>query len=78
MPFRDSIAEGGIAPIFLVSYGIAQVSLRYPFRGGGWVSHLDFACSQKGKCSEKGEEVSHPIGHIETPKAPKRAIGGYC
>ena len=31
IPFRDSIAEGGIAPICLVSLGIAQVSLRYPF-----------------------------------------------
>ena len=31
IPFRDSIAEGGIAPICLVSKGIAQVSLRYPF-----------------------------------------------
>ena len=37
IPFRDSIAEGGIAPICLFSCGIAQVSLRYPFCGGGGV-----------------------------------------
>ena len=69
IPFRDSIAEGGIAPMCLVSCGIVQVSLRYPFCGGG-VSHLYFACSPRGKRSEKGEGVSHPSGHVETPKAP--------
>ena len=35
IPFRDSIAEGGIAPIWLVSEGIAPISLRYPFWRGG-------------------------------------------
>ena len=44
--------------------------LRYPFCGGGGVSHLHFACSPRGKRSEKGEGVSHPIGHVETPKTP--------
>ena len=91
-PFRDSIAEGGIAPICLVFIGyrasIAEiqrggkrthlpcfhsVSRKYrwdtPFEGGG-VSHLHFACSPRGKRSEKGEGVSHPIGHVETPKTP--------
>ena len=32
---------------------------------------------QSGKRSEKGEGVSHPIGHVETPKTPWRAIRGY-
>ena len=51
----------------LFSGGIAQVSLRYPF----------FECFPRAKGSEKGEGVSHRIGHVETPKTPKRAIGGY-
>ena len=67
IPFRDSIAEGGIAPICLDFIGyrasIAEIPL---FKGG--VSHLHFACSARGKRSEKGEGVSHPIGHVETPK----------
>ena len=64
--------RGVIARVFaLFSEGIAQVSLRYPFCGeGGGVSHLHFVCSPRGKHSEKGEGVSHPIGHVETPKPP--------
>ena len=29
--------------------------------GGGGVSHLHFACSLRGKHSEKGQGASHPI-----------------
>ena len=55
----------------LFSCGIAQVSPRYPCNScGGGVSHLHFACSPSRKRSEKGEGVSHPIGHVETPKTP--------
>ena len=72
IPFRDSIAEGSIARVFaLFSCGIAQVSLRYPFVGGeGGVIAPPFRMLSKGKRSEKGEGVSPPIGHVETPKAP--------
>ena len=67
-PFEIVSQRGVSHPFALFSKGIAQVSLRYPFGGG--VSHLHFACSPRGKCSEKGEGVSHPIGHVETPKTP--------
>ena len=69
IPFRDSIAEGGIAPICLVFIGYRASIAEIPLLRGG-VSHLHFACSPRGKCSEKGEGVSHPIGHAETPKTP--------
>ena len=69
IPFRDSISEEGIAPICLVFIGyrasIAEIPL---LRGGG--SHLHFACSSREKRSENEEGVSHPIGHVETPKTP--------
>ena len=69
IPFRDSIAEGGIAPICLVFIGYRVGIAEIPILRGR-VSHLHFACSPRGKCSEKGEGVSHPIGHVETPKTP--------
>ena len=36
--------------------------------GGDIAPPLDMLC--KGKHSEQGEGVSHPIGHVETPKTP--------
>ena len=69
IPFRDSIAEEGMAPICLVFVGHRASIAEIPLLGGG-ASHLHFACSPRGKRSEKGEGVSHPIGHVETPKAP--------
>ena len=69
MPFRDTIAKGGIAPICLVFIGYRASIAEIPLLTGG-VSHLHSACSQRGKRSEKGEGVSHPIGHVETPKTP--------
>ena len=66
IPFRDSIAEGGIAPICLGFIGHRASIAEIPLLGG--VSHLHFACSSWGKHSEKGEGVLHPIGHVETPK----------
>ena len=47
------------------------------YRVWGGVSHLHFACSPRGKRSEKGEGVSHPIDHLETPKTPQRALGWH-
>ena len=64
--FRDSIAEGGIAPISLVFIGYRASISEIPLLGG--ITHLHFACSPLRKRSEKGEGVSHPIGHVETPK----------
>ena len=69
IPFRDSIAEGGIAPICLGFIGYLAKIAEIPLLRGA-VSHLNFACSQRGNCSEKAEGVSHPIGHVETPKTP--------
>ena len=57
----------------LFSCGIAQVSLRYPLEGGG-VSHRCFACSPRGKRSEKGEGVSHPIGLVKTLRGPAATL----
>ena len=34
------------------------------------VSHLHFACSPGGDAQKGGGGVSHPIGHVETPKNP--------
>ena len=68
IPFRDSIADGGIAPICLVFTGYRASIAEIPLLRG--VSHLHFACSSWGKRSEKGEGVSHPIGHVATPKTP--------
>ena len=70
IPFRDSIAEGGIAPICLVFIGCRTSIAEIPLLWGGGLSHLHFACSPRGKRSEKGEGVLHPIGHVETPKTP--------
>ena len=69
IPFQDSIAEGGIAHVCLVFIGYrASIAEIPPFCRR--VSHLHFACSLRGKRSEKGEGVSHPIGHAETSKNP--------
>ena len=66
---RDSIAEGGIAPICLVFIGYRARIAETPLLWAG-VSPLHFACSPTGKRSEKGEGVPHPVGHVETPKTP--------
>ena len=73
IPFRDSIAEGGVAPICLVSCGIAQVQLRYPFSVGGIAPPLRML--SKGGSPQKRERASHPIGHVETPKPIARNRG---
>ena len=69
IPFRDSLAEGVIAPICLVftryRAGIAEI----PFLRGGIAPPLRML-STLGKRSEKAEGVSHPTGHVETPKTP--------
>ena len=65
IPFRDSIAEGGIAAICLVFMWYRICNAGIPLLWGGG-SHLHFACSSR----EKGEGVSHRIGHVETPITP--------
>ena len=59
-----------------MTWGIAQVSLRYPFCGGG-VSHVHFECSPRGKRSDKGEGVIPPNWPCRETKNSQRA-GGYC
>ena len=73
IPFRDSIAEGGIAPICLVFKGYRASIAEIPLLGRGGVSHLHFACSPWGKCSDKGEGVSHPIGAVSRNTGPLRS-----
>ena len=73
IPFRDSIAERGIAPICLVFIGYRASIAEIPLSRGGYRTSsevLYFACTPRGKRTEKEEGVSHPIGHIETPKTP--------
>ena len=74
IPFRDSIAEGGIARVFPVFIGYCSSIAEIPlFWGGGGVrTSTSHALQGGGKGSEKGKEVSHPIGHVET--ALKRGV----
>ena len=65
---KDSIAEAGIAPICLGSVGYRASIAEIAFEGGGVAPPLRMLF--KGETSEKGERVSHPIGHVETPKKP--------
>ena len=66
IPFRDSIAEGGIAPICLVFIGYRASIAEIPPLRGGIAPPLRML--SKGETLRKGEGVSHPIGHVETPK----------
>ena len=67
IPFRDSIAKGGIAHFCLGFVGYRASITEIPFLSGG-VSHLVVACSPRRKRSEKG--ASHPIAHVERRKTP--------
>ena len=69
IPFRDSIAEGGIAAICLVFIGYRGSIAEIPFLRWG-IAPLLRECTPRGKRLEKREGVSHPIGHVETPKTP--------
>ena len=56
IPFRDSIAEGGVAPIYLVFIGYRGGIAEIPFlRGGGGYRTSTSHALQGGKRSEKGE-----------------------
>ena len=68
IPFRDSIAEGGIEPICLVFIGYRASIAEIPFLRGGIAPPLRML--SKGETLRKGGGVSHPIGHVETPKTP--------
>ena len=73
IPFRDGIANGGIAPICLV---FIAYRASIAFEGGGGIAP-PLRMLSKGETLRKAEGVSHPIGHVETPNTPWRAIGGY-
>ena len=68
-PFRDSIAEGGIAPICLVFRGYRASIAEIPLLGGGGLAP-PLRMLSTGETLRKGEGVSHPIGHVETPNSP--------
>ena len=74
IPFRDSIAEGGIAPICLVFIGYRASIAEIPLGGG--VSHLHFACSPRGRCSEKGRGYRTELAMLrhENPIARNRGV----
>ena len=69
IPFRDSIAGGGIAPICLVFIGYRASIAEIPLLRGVYRTSTSHAL-QKGNAQKRGEGVSHPIGHVETPKNP--------
>ena len=69
IPFRDSIAEGGIAPFCLVFSGYRAGIAEIPPFEGGYRTSTSHAL-QCGNAQKRGEGVSHPIGHVETPKTP--------
>ena len=52
IPFRDSIADGGIARFCLVFIGYRASIAEIPLLRGG-VSHLHFACSPRGETLRK-------------------------
>ena len=66
--FRDSIAEGRIAPICLVLIGYRTSIAEIPLLRGGYRTSTSHAL--QGGNAQNGEGVSHPIGHVETPKTP--------
>ena len=69
-PF-EIVSQRGVSHAFCpVFIGYRASIAEIPLLCGGGISHLHFACSPRGNRSEKGEGVSHPIGHVETPKAP--------
>ena len=71
IPFRDSIAEGGIAPICLVFKGHRASIAEIPLLRGGFAPPL--CMLSKGETLRKGGggiAPTHPIGHVETPKTP--------
>ena len=68
IPFRDSIAEGGIARILPCFAGYRGSIAEIPPLLGGIAPPL-FMLS-KGETLRKGGGVSHPIGHVETPRTP--------
>ena len=76
----EVVSQRGVSHPFCLVFMWCRASIaEIPFLwGGGGVSHLHFACSLRGKRSIRGEGVSHPIGHVETPRIPYRAIGWYC
>ena len=69
IPFRDSIAEGGIARSRLVFIGYRASIAEIPFLGGGIAPPLRML-SKGGNAQKRGGGVSHPIGHVETAKTP--------
>ena len=68
---NSSIAKGVSHPFCLVFMWYRASIAEIPFcgAGGGCRNSTSHALQvSKGKRSEKGEGVSHPIGHAETPK----------
>ena len=68
MPFRDSIAEG-VSHAFCIVFKGYRASIAEIPRGGEDIAP-PLRMLSKGKRSETGEWLSHPIGHVETPKTP--------
>ena len=72
IPFRDSIAEGGVAPICLVFIGYRASIAEIPLWGG--VSHLHFANAIHGGNAQKKGGVSHPIWPPRGPDDQRNLI----
>ena len=75
IPFRDSLAEGVSHPFALFSWGIVQVSLRYPFSGGYRTSTSH--ALQGGNAQKRGRGYRTQVAMLRHQKPPQRAIGGF-
>ena len=69
IPFRDSIAEGGIAPIFLVFINYSTSVAEIPLLGGEGIAP-PLRMLSKGEMLRKGGGGIAPNWHVETPKTP--------
>ena len=78
IPFRDSIAEGGIAPICLVFARGTRLSIAEipPFEGGGERTSTLHAL-RGGHAQKRGRGYRTLIGHVETPKTHSAQARGY-
>ena len=71
IPFRDSIAQGGIAPFAVFIGHRASIAEMPLLRGGGIAPSLRML--SKGETLRKGGRGIAPIGHVKTTQKPHNA-----
>ena len=68
-PF-EIVCRGGIARFCLVFIGYRASIAEIPLLRGGGIAPPLRMLSKGGIAQKRGGGVSHPIGHVETPKTP--------